>query len=441
MFSFRLLRRLAPALLLGGSLPATAAVWTVDQAVATARQHSPDAQLARERIAGAEALVDQAQSAWQPQLSLQGRYTDTNSPMMAFGSILNQRAFSFALDFNHPGRIDDLNASGTLAYNLYSGGRATAQRAAARAGVQAATQDLQAAQQQLVAEVVKAILNLRKARETVVALDAGVQAYAAAVAVAQARFDTGRLLKADLLSLEVQLAQARVSLLAARHAASLAEQTFYFLLGLDPTTEPVELAEPDPALQRLTLPATNDFSARPELLGLQQRLQAAEAQVAAAKGGHKPAVNAFATYQYDQGWELDRHADSWLAGVAVDVNVFDGGATRARIRQRAAKFDQAKTLLRKVTLGIGLEVQQARDNHANACERLVVSAQAVAQAGESAALTRARFEQGAVLTADLIGAETRLIEARLRHTLAVADERSALVELRRAVGLPPVDPP
>ena len=34
--------------------------------------------------------------------------------MMAFGSILNQRAFNFGLDFNRPGRIDNLNASGTV---------------------------------------------------------------------------------------------------------------------------------------------------------------------------------------------------------------------------------------------------------------------------------------------------------------------------------------
>ena len=68
---------------------------------------------------------------------LRGGYTETNSPMMAFGSILNQRAFNFGLDFNHPGQIDNLNATGTVAYNLYSGGRATAGRSAAKAGTRA----------------------------------------------------------------------------------------------------------------------------------------------------------------------------------------------------------------------------------------------------------------------------------------------------------------
>ena len=108
--------------------------WTLDRAVATALERSPDARAARARIEGAQALVDQAQSAWRPQVSFSGRYTGTNSPMMAFGSILNQRAFNFGLDFNRPGTIDNLNATGTVAYNLYSGGRTTAGRSAAHAG-------------------------------------------------------------------------------------------------------------------------------------------------------------------------------------------------------------------------------------------------------------------------------------------------------------------
>jgi len=401
--------------------------WTLDRAVAAALEHSPDARVARARADGAQALVEQAGAAWMPQLSLSGRYTDTNSPMMAFGSILNQRAFNFSLDFNHPGQINNLNATGTVAYNLYSGGRATAGRTAAKAGAEAADLDLRTAQQQLVAEVVKATLNLRKAREAVGAVEGGVRAYDAAVSVARARFDAGQLLKADLLSLEVQLAQTRETLSSARHGAALAARAFQFVLGLDPTEAGIELADGDPALARLAVPDTTDFSQRPELLGLQARVRAAEAMVDAARGAHRPTVNAFASYQYDQGWKTDSHGDSWLAGVAVDLNLFDGGQTSGKIRQSNAELTQVKELLRKATLGIGLEVEQARLAHADAAERLAVSARAVEQAEESASLSRARFEKEALLTADLIGVEGRLLEARRRRTPPRARPHSASV--------------
>jgi outer membrane protein len=418
-----------------------AETWTLDHALEVALKNSPDARIARQRVAGAEALTEQARAAWYPQLSVQGRYLETNSPMMAFGSILNQRAFNFGLDFNHPGRIDDLNATGTVAYNLYSGGRAAAGLAAAREGARAAAEDLRAAQQQLGAEVVKSCLDIRKAREAVAAVDAGVQAYAAAVAVARARYEAGQMLKADLLSLEVQLAQTRETLATARHGAALADRAFLYVLGLDAAGGGVELAPADPAFARLTPPATGDFSRRPELVGLQERVRAAEAMVRAARGGRRPTVNAFASYQYDRGWQLDHAGDSWLAGVSVDLNVFDGGQTGGKIRQATAELEQVKEMLRKATLGIGLEVEQARLAHDEAEERLAVTASAVQQAEESAALSRARFEQGALLTADLIGVEGRLIEARMHRAVAVADERIALAEWRRAVGLDPLTEP
>lgn len=436
--------RLLQSLLLGacfglGLLPAE--TWTLDRAVATALENSPDARVARARVEGAQAMVDQAGAAWLPQVSLSGRYTNTNSPMMAFGSILNQRAFNFGLDFNHPGWIDNLNATGTVAYNLYSGGRATAGRTAARAGAEAAGHDLRTAQQQLATEVVRAVFNLRKAREAVTAVTGGVQAYEAAVTAAQARFAAGQLLKADLLSLEVQLAQTRENLSAAQHGAALASLAFQFVLGLEPVSTPVELVEDDPALARLAPPETRDFSLRPELLGLQSRVRAAGAMVEAARGTRHPSVNAFASYQYDRGWKTDRHGDSWLAGLSVDLNLFDGGQTTGKIRQGSAELTQVKELLRKATLGIALEVEQARLAHADAAERLAVSTRAVEQAEESARLSRARFEKEALMIADLIGVEGRLLEARLRRTIAAADERLALVDLRRALGLDPLPQP
>jgi outer membrane protein TolC len=429
----------AAALLLPAALRAES--WTLDRAVATALERSPDARAAQARIEGAQAMVDQAQSAWQPQLSLSGRYTNTNSPMMAFGSILNQRAFNFGLDFNRPGHIDNLNATGTVAYNIYAGGRATAGRTAAQAGTEAASRDLLAAHHRLATEVVRAALNLRKAREAVTAVEGGVRAYEAAVKVARARIDAGQLLKADLLSLEVQLAQTREAQSSARHGAQLAARAFHFVLGLDPTEAAIKLLDDDPALARLAVPDTRDFSQRPELLGLQARIRAAEAMVEASRGGRRPTVNAFASYQYDHGWKTARHGDSWLAGVSVDLNVFDGGQTAGKVRQSGAELTQVREMLRKATLGIGLEVEGARLAHADATERLAVSARAVEQAAESAALSHARFEKEALLTADLIGAESRLLEARLRRTIAAADERLALVDLRRALGLTPLPQP
>jgi len=123
----------------------------------------------------------------------------------------------------------------------------------------------------------------------------------------------------------------------------------------------------------------------------------------------------------------------------VDYNLFDGGAVSAEIRRREAELSQAREALRKALLAAELEVEQARLTWEQARERLAVTSAAVAQAEESAALSRARFDEGTLTAADLIGVEGRLAEAHMRHALAVADERLALANLRAALGLPPVE--
>ena len=67
--------------------------------------------------------------------------------------------------------------------------------------------------------------------------------------------------------------------------------------------------------------------------------------------------------------------------------------------------------------------------------------QSVDQAKESVELTRARFDQGLLATADLIGVESRYIEAQMRRTFASSDERIALASYRSALGLPVLSNP
>ncbi|MCB1124746.1 MAG: TolC family protein, partial [Verrucomicrobiae bacterium] len=85
--------------------------WNLQRAMDTALANNPDLKVAVTRLDQSKAMLEEAESMGMPQVSLKGSYTQTDSPMMAFGSILNQRAFNFDLDFNDPGTIDNLNAT------------------------------------------------------------------------------------------------------------------------------------------------------------------------------------------------------------------------------------------------------------------------------------------------------------------------------------------
>ena len=94
---------------------------------------------------------------------------------------------------------------------------------------------------------------------------------------------------------------------------------------------------------------------------------------------------------------------------------------------------------RKLRLALDLEVEQARLDLKAANERLAVTEQVVAQASESAGLTRARFEQGAALSTQLIDAETALVAARVRRAEAEADRQIAIAAVRKALALPQLE--
>ena len=434
----RLLASLSLAVV--ASLPVFAqadAPWTLRTALAEARAHSPEAAIAAARLERAQAMVDQAGAAKLPQVSLQAGYSQTNNPMMAFGAILNQGAFTPTINFNAPGQVDNFNLTGTVGYNLYSGGRAAAGLAAARSGVAASEQDRASTFARLDAAVTRAYFGIRQAREGLAALDAAVATTEESLRVARLRYEAGQLLKSELLNLEVQLAQTREQQLSIRQQATLAARQFLYLLGRAPQGG-VVLADNDATIAALLVPDAPTTAQRPERLAMEARVTAAAKMADVADGARKPVVNAFASYQLDQGWRLDGtgSGDSWMAGVQAEWNVFDGKTTSGKIRDARAQLAEAQAGLQQLDLALQLELEQARLAHEFAVEQLAVTATLVAQADESARISRARFEAGSLLSAELIGVETRLTEARMRRAVAAASERIAAAELRRAAGLP-----
>ena len=109
-------------------------VWTAEQAVLFALADNPDSHMVARKIEEAEA----AGPRWPrppitPRSTWSAEYGQTNNPMYSFGNILNQGAFDDSIDFNSPGRTDNLQLKAEVQYRLYSGGRDTADQQAAAA--------------------------------------------------------------------------------------------------------------------------------------------------------------------------------------------------------------------------------------------------------------------------------------------------------------------
>ncbi|HSK39620.1 MAG TPA: TolC family protein, partial [Arenibaculum sp.] len=392
--------------------------------------------IAQSRIAAAQGGLEQANAALWPRLQLQSGYTRSDQPVTVFGYALNQRSYGSSLDFNDVPDGDNLNVRGLVTVPIYNGGRTKAGREAARAGTEAALQNAGAVRNTLAFEVARTFYSVLKTREFIRATGASVRSFEDSLIIASNRHHGGTILKAELLDVDVRLAQAREDFVRARNANALAERALRNLIGIEGGEFTV--ADSAPAAG---VPEAGGGVERPELAALREEQRAAEAGVRRARGGYLPRVDAFGSLDYDRGWRFDADGKSYTVGVMAQWSLWDGRLTRGEVRQAQASLEATQEEQRKLRLDLDFEVEQARLNLNAATERLTVTEKAVAQAAESVELTRARFEQGLAIATQLIDAETAFTAARVRRADSEADERIAIAALRKALGLPQLPTP
>ena len=404
--------------------------WTARDAVIFALQNSPDSRIAAQRISAAVAQRDMAQSAFRPRMNLSAGYDQTNNPLYSFGNILNQGSFDETIDFNNPGRTDNLNMKAELLYRFYNGGRDEAGINAATSNQLSTEMDRKTTYQVLGYEVIRAFQQISQAQDQVAARQAELKAIKASLDVAVARYEAGDLLKADMLNFEVQKSRASENLIISQHRLELSKKIFLNLLGLEQGSTLID-TETD---NRQTVPAQDSYEERPEITSLEAQLSRAEAELQRSQGLRYPTLDGFASYQYDYGFINEDSGDSWAAGLKLNYNLYDGQNAQAETAAQKATYQSVKEQLTKLRLAINLEIQEAELNYNQALERRSVTEQMVQAAGESAQLSRERFKQGLILSSDLIDVELRLTDALVRQSAAKAHYEIAIANLRRAAG-------
>ncbi len=411
------------------------APWTVTMAVEYALANNPDSQMAKTRILLAQTKIQEANSSLFPKVSLHGSYDQTNNPMYSFGNILNQGEFDTSIDFNAPGRTDNLKLKAELSYNLYNGGKDRAAIASSEFHRDSILAEHTSLLNQLAFEVVRSFQQIVQAQEMVEARESAKTAIKASIQMAKARYDAGDLLRQDLLNLEVQEAIASENLIQARHALSLVHHAFNNLLGIEKGQ--VDII-PDQT-QEQEIPQDLDYSDRAELIAITNAIAAAKAQRKMANAERLPTLDGFASYQYEHGFINDGSGDSWMAGLRLSYSLYEGNAVKARIAEKEAKLAELMALKRKTELGLYLELQRADLLLQQALERMAVTEKMVKLAEESARLGRARFREGVILASDLIDMETRLTDALVRNSQAKAQYKTSIANLRMTVGLQQFD--
>jgi len=407
---------------------------TLGHCIRTALKASPDVQSARARLEAAKAAVKEASSAYYPQLGLSGGWTRTDNPPQAFFMSLNQRRASLQKDFNNPDDTDNIRGSVVAQWRILDGGRREADRRAASLGEQASELMLESVQNDLVYQITRAYYGILQVRSFVVVQDEAVKNLSESLRVATERTTAGSALKTDVLTLDVQLSQAREELIRAKNGLKLGVAALNTAIGQAVIgLADVAALKGDDVPAALTSEPVAGIEARPELQAMVARVRAMEAMTARARREYRPVVNAFGSVDWDSE-TLSGFERSYMAGAAVEFNIFDGHRNRAGVARAVAAEAEARAEAEKLRQALMLDLTQSRLGEQESRERLEVAAKTLASAGEALRITQERYQQGVAMITELLTAQVGLTATRTRQVAAQYDCLIARANVERAMG-------
>jgi outer membrane protein len=262
---------------------------------------------------------------------------------------------------------------------------------------------------------------------------------------ARNRLQAGVATDLEVLRFEVDLANARTTLLRLSGAVDLARGDLNAVMH-QPTDAPIE---PTDALEFVEEAADQQqvvreaAAARPEVQAVAWNERIYDEAVGIYKADMQPRLDLDAAF----GWStrlpdnfFESNYKKWSIGVTLKVPVFDGWRTAGRVAQ--ARADRARVAQDRAALEtqIDLEAKQAVDRLRVAASVYRAAELSVQQAQKAAEMTAANYKLGAATTLDVLDAQAALTQAEWTRVEALHAHANARAGLRYVVGRDPLDP-
>ncbi|PLZ37029.1 transporter, partial [Fischerella thermalis WC542] len=279
--------------------------------------------------------------------------------------------------------------------------------------------------------------NLQEADENVRIRQSAVRNAEVTLRDAQALERAGVGTKFDVLRAQVTLANAQQQLSQALSQQRIARSQLATTLNI-PDALSVNAADPVRLAGLWNLPLEDTillaYQNRPELQQqlAQRNLSEQRRRLALADLG--PQISLVASYNLlDQFDDSISVTDGYSLGVQATLNLYDGGAARARADQQRANIRIAETQFNDTRNQIRFQVEQAYSELRANLDRVNTANIALEQARESLRLARLRFQAGVGTQTDVIAAEDDLTEAEGNVVSAILSYNRALASLQRSV--------
>jgi outer membrane protein TolC len=214
-----------------------------------------------------------------------------------------------------------------------------------------------------------------------------------------------------------------------------------------PIQTPIVIPNADiEAIQPKAVAATDsvDVENRLEYQVLKQQGELLSLQKEAYRSEYYPSLSLSSNYSY-QGmgnkvplFKGKKQGVNWFDAAAVSLNlrvpIFNGGATKARIKQADVSIQKLNEDINNTTLALNLAFENAKTQINNSIITLNNQQENVRLAQEVFFNTQNNYNNGLATLTDLLNAETSLTQAQNNYSAALLNYRVAEIQLVKSQG-------
>jgi outer membrane protein TolC len=397
---------------------------TEEEVVALAKKQNAEIAIAAKQVEAARGGVTEARAGFLPSVVSSG--------------LLRKRERQEASRL----RSDDYDASLRVVQNLYTGGAITSQRAIGRLIEEKRTLEYQALVNRVSMDVRVAYYDVLLNRAKIRVREQSVGVLQEELKTQRERLSAGLVGALNVSRAEVALANEQPELIDAQTRLENSYLRLSQLVGVDPrsSTEPLRFEATGQLQYHSRRPELNECLAyadvsRPEIRALEIDVEIENQQLILDRSESRPRVEAFAGYEvYSESDPLvgPEFNHGYIVGLNATWHIFDGFATRGRMKATSARRDAARYALEAARRSVASDVRSAFLDLQQADRVLEAETRNVQNADESLEIAKGNLGAGLGTQLDILQAASDVTRTRTTRLGAFYLHNVARARLARA---------
>lgn len=378
-------------------------------------------------LADAELLGTRAM--YLPNINASYTFSNTNNPLYAFGSKLNQERITI-MDFN-PDNLNSPKSISNFATKLeiqqpIINMDAVYQKKAGQVKSEVLKIKTERTREYVQFELKKAYMTLQLAYKMVETLENARTTTLANKKVIDNYYKNGIIQKSEVLYMDVRLKEIENQIQFAKSNVKNASDYLCFLLDENYQNK---VLKPTESLEYQENMVENNPTLninRKDLQAYQKSLESYDLMIKSSKAKFLPKLNAFGSFEMYDNKIAQFDAKGYLAGIQLSWNVFDGLKAKSEQQKFKAELSKAQTDILQYQKQSELELNKTSRQVQDAQNKVNLTKLAWEQSKEAYRIRKNRYDQGLEKSADLLTSETQMSQKELEHIQAIFEYNTAL---------------